>query len=277
MSNKELEVDRGLTVKESWWAGYRVGKGLPPDTPRQEALAAPSSQPATGLPRRLLLDRIYCALQGIVSGTYTSDKGKLWSHSVEHITRLRDELFDALESQPTEPLPCMDCGSKTPDAHKQTCPEAAAQPADPVAQAIDRKLEEVAASLINSFDQNDRLTPAYVSDCILTHRTLGAEPVAQTEQRPCKHCGGEGAIHTGIDEAPTTQCRKCDGTGIAPSQPAAAAAASRHPERELTDAEILLLICDHTGKRINLCNFTLDELKVFARALLAKANNKESK
>jgi hypothetical protein len=30
----------GLTVKEAWWAGYRAGKGLPPDTPRQDAVAA---------------------------------------------------------------------------------------------------------------------------------------------------------------------------------------------------------------------------------------------
>ena len=33
----------GLTTKEAWWAGYRAGKGLPADTPRQEALA---QQPA---------------------------------------------------------------------------------------------------------------------------------------------------------------------------------------------------------------------------------------
>lgn len=38
-------------------------------------------------------------------------------------------------------------------------------------------------------------------------------------------------------------------------------------ETEMTDEQILRLICDHTGKRINLCNFTLDELKVFARAV----------
>lgn len=31
----------GLTPKEAWWAGYRAGKGLPPDMPRQEAVAAP--------------------------------------------------------------------------------------------------------------------------------------------------------------------------------------------------------------------------------------------
>ena len=36
----------GLTTKEAWWAGYRAGKGLPADTPRQEALAQqPASHP----------------------------------------------------------------------------------------------------------------------------------------------------------------------------------------------------------------------------------------
>ena len=29
----------GLTTKEAWWAGFRAGKGLPADTPRQEALS----------------------------------------------------------------------------------------------------------------------------------------------------------------------------------------------------------------------------------------------
>lgn len=31
-----------MTAKEAWWAGYRAGKGLPPDTPRKEALKATS-------------------------------------------------------------------------------------------------------------------------------------------------------------------------------------------------------------------------------------------
>ena len=38
----------GLTPKQAWWAGYRVGKGLPPDMPRSEAVAqsAPLAQQA---------------------------------------------------------------------------------------------------------------------------------------------------------------------------------------------------------------------------------------
>jgi hypothetical protein len=39
-------VEDGPTTKQAWWAGYRAGKGLPPDTPRQAALAAPPAQPA---------------------------------------------------------------------------------------------------------------------------------------------------------------------------------------------------------------------------------------
>jgi len=35
------EREGDLTTKEAWWAGYRAGKGLPPDTPRKDALAAP--------------------------------------------------------------------------------------------------------------------------------------------------------------------------------------------------------------------------------------------
>lgn len=37
---QECEPGEGLTTKQAWWAGYRAGKGLPPDMPRQEALAA---------------------------------------------------------------------------------------------------------------------------------------------------------------------------------------------------------------------------------------------
>ena len=36
----------------------------------------------------------------------------------------------------------------------------------------------------------------------------------------------------------------------------------------MNDEQILKLICDNTGKRVNLCNFTLEELKTFARAVL---------
>ena len=42
----------GLTPKQAWWAGYRVGKGLPPDMPRSEAVAqsAPLAQQAREYP-----------------------------------------------------------------------------------------------------------------------------------------------------------------------------------------------------------------------------------
>lgn len=36
----EFAPYHGMTVKEAWWAGYRAGKNLPADIPRQEAVAA---------------------------------------------------------------------------------------------------------------------------------------------------------------------------------------------------------------------------------------------
>jgi hypothetical protein len=45
----------------------------------------------------------------------------------------------------------------------------------------------------------------------------GDEPPASTEssqaQKACIACDGWGTISTGIDEAPSTNCKKCDGTG----------------------------------------------------------------
>jgi hypothetical protein len=43
----------------------------------------------------------------------------------------------------------------------------------------------------------------------------GDEPPASTEKAPkaCAACDGWGAISTGIDEASSTSCNKCDGTG----------------------------------------------------------------
>ncbi|MNT96993.1 hypothetical protein D3C72_2392140 [compost metagenome] len=32
-------------------------------------------------------------------------------------------------------------------------------------------------------------------------------------QKACAACDGWGTISTGIDEAPSTNCKKCDGTG----------------------------------------------------------------
>jgi len=45
----------------------------------------------------------------------------------------------------------------------------------------------------------------------------GDEPPASIEnpqvQKACTACDGWGTISTGIDEAPSTNCKKCDGTG----------------------------------------------------------------
>lgn len=37
----DASESKATTSKESWWAGYRAGKGLPANTPRQDAIAAP--------------------------------------------------------------------------------------------------------------------------------------------------------------------------------------------------------------------------------------------
>ncbi|MEB3843940.1 hypothetical protein [Pseudomonas guariconensis] len=48
--------------------------------------------------------------------------------------------------------------------------------------------------------------------------SASAEPSAPKVEC-CKLCGGEGSTRTGIDEAPTTVCSRCDGTGNEPSAP----------------------------------------------------------
>lgn len=47
----------------------------------------------------------------------------------------------------------------------------------------------------------------------------------------CKFCDGEGVIHTGIDEAPSRECQRCDGSGIAPVSARAADAPSEPSEK----------------------------------------------
>ncbi len=37
----------GLTPKQEWWAGYRAGKGCPPNTPRTEAISWPNPPDST--------------------------------------------------------------------------------------------------------------------------------------------------------------------------------------------------------------------------------------
>lgn len=41
----------------------------------------------------------------------------------------------------------------------------------------------------------------------------GEEPPKAQVQKACHVCDGWGTILTGIDEAPSTNCKKCDGTG----------------------------------------------------------------
>lgn len=48
--------------------------------------------------------------------------------------------------------------------------------------------------------------------------SASAEPSAPKHET-CKACHGEGVIHTGIEESPTTLCKRCDGSGNEPSAP----------------------------------------------------------
>ncbi|WP_146041270.1 hypothetical protein [Pseudomonas sp. MPR-ANC1] len=55
----------------------------------------------------------------------------------------------------------------------------------------------------------------------------------------CKRCAGYGTVGTGIDEAPTTICEPCNGTGritVAPEL----------PTKELTIPDWLASDCTHT-------------------------------
>jgi hypothetical protein len=53
-------------------------------------------------------------------------------------------------------------------------------------------------------------------------RKMAADKLQEpSATRPCRSCGGTGERWTGIDEAPTSICNPCDGTGqIALAQPA---------------------------------------------------------
>ena len=69
---------------------------------------------------------------------------------------------------------------------------------------------------------------------IIIHEAL-AQPVQPVAARPCRSCDGTGERYTGIDEAPTSICKPCSGTGqIALAQP-------QRPWVGLTDEDLKLL------------------------------------
>lgn len=53
------------------------------------------------------------------------------------------------------------------------------------------------------------------ADRAAEHLNASAEPSAPKHET-CKSCHGEGVIHTGIEESPTTLCNRCDGSGNEP-------------------------------------------------------------
>jgi len=76
---------------------------------------------------------------------------------------------------------------------------------------------------------------------IIIHEAL-AQPVQPVAARPCRSCDGTGERYTGIDEAPTSICKPCAGTGqIALAQP-------QRPWVGLTDDEVYRIAFELEGE-----------------------------
>src|SRR5690606_35564067 len=87
---KAATSEEGLTTKEAWWAGYRAGKGLPADTPRQEALAQQPAAVDEAMTRR------------IMSEFHANDPGDVWPPDEQGRLRrkaLQDAINNALATQ----------------------------------------------------------------------------------------------------------------------------------------------------------------------------------
>lgn len=89
----------------------------------------------------------------------------------------------------------------------------------------------------------------------------------------CGRCHGEGLIHTGMDESPTTMCESCDGTGTTPPAPQA-------PARELTIKEIGGMWVSHVPDELShnteeAARQLLAAAIGFARAVLAASKAKD--
>jgi hypothetical protein len=80
------------------------------------------------------------------------------------------------------------------------------------------------------------------------------------EETYCLSCRGEGTIWTGIDEAPTTLCRACEGSGYVPK------VAPASPVPASVDGERLWEIARQTGLRRHLHGVNATD----ARALLTE-------
>lgn len=65
---------------------------------------------------------------------------------------------------------------------------------------------------------HDLLSPTRLRRDIENALSASAEPSAP-KRETCKSCHGEGVIHTGVEESPTTLCNRCDGSGNEPSAP----------------------------------------------------------
>lgn len=71
---------------------------------------------------------------------------------------------------------------------------------------------------IDLWERIDRLISASAepSDAVIPASVGPSAPKRET----CESCYGEGVVHTGVEESPTTLCNRCDGSGNEPSAPA---------------------------------------------------------
>lgn len=74
-----------------------------------------------------------------------------------------------------------------------------------------RLLHTASIRLARWLDQDD--DPRKQIIAFLSGDELPASAEAPQAEKACTACDGWGTISTGIDEAPSTNCNKCDGTG----------------------------------------------------------------
>lgn len=78
---------------------------------------------------------------------------------------------------------------------------------------------------------------------ILSALSASAE-LSAPKHETCKACHGEGVIHTGLEESPTTLCKRCDGSGNEPSAPVEI---SGTPKQAFSAHEFVLSYCRESG------------------------------
>lgn len=78
-------------------------------------------------------------------------------------------------------------------------------------ETAERLLHTASIRLARWLDQDD--DPRKQIIAFLSGDEAPSSAEQSQAQKPCAACDGWGTISTGIDEAPSTNCKKCDGTG----------------------------------------------------------------